>query len=123
MPPDPIELLGSRRMHDTLVEAQRQYDYVLIDSPPVMPVSDAVLLSTMADGVVLVINSQKTPQYIVKETQARLDNVQARILGVVLNKMNMQTSNYAFYYGQYVSYYPVLEDSEKKSFSNETKLT
>lgn len=123
VPPDPVELLGSQRMHAILVAAQKQYDYVLIDSPPVMPVSDAILLATMVDGVILVIDSQKTPRYIVKETQARLDNVQARILGVVLNKMDMQKSSFAFYYGDYVSYYPSIDNNEKSHVSDETKTS
>lgn len=117
IPPDPAELLGSRKMQEILTALQEQYDYILIDSPPVMPVSDAVLLATMMDGVILVINSQKTPRYIVKETRARLDYARAKILGVVLNKVHMQTSSYAYYYGDYVSYYPVPEDAEKKKQS------
>lgn len=120
VPPDPAELLGSRRMQEVLSELQQRYDYVVVDSPPVMPVSDALLLSTMVDGVILVINSQTTPRYIVKETQARLHYARARILGVVLNKVNMQTSSYAYYYGSYVSYYPSVTDGGKAKSPDES---
>jgi capsular exopolysaccharide synthesis family protein len=117
IPPDPAELLGSQKMRETLVLLQKQFDYILIDAPPVMPVSDALLLSTLVDGVILVVNSQKTPRYVVKETQTRLDYVQAKILGVVLNKIDMQTSTYAYYYGDYVSYYPTVEEKGKEKFT------
>jgi capsular exopolysaccharide synthesis family protein len=105
VPPNPAELVGSRKMHETLTLLQEHYDYILIDSPPVMPVSDAVLLSTMVDGVVLVVKGQETPKQLVKETCARLGLARAKILGVVLNGVNMRNGDYAYYYRHYSSYY------------------
>jgi capsular exopolysaccharide synthesis family protein len=105
VPPNPAELIGSRRMSELLTAFLHEYDCIVVDSPPVMPVSDAVLLSTLVDGVVLVVNGQKTPRHLVKETRSRLLYARAKILGVVLNRVDMQTSDYAYYYGHYSSYY------------------
>ena len=104
-PPNPGELVGSRKMQETLAFLRERYDYILIDSPPVMPVSDAVLLSTMVDGVVLVVDGQETPKQVVKEAHSRLIYARAKILGVVLNRVNMQSGDYAYYYRHYSSYY------------------
>jgi capsular exopolysaccharide synthesis family protein len=105
VPPNPAELIGSRKMHDTLKILQGDYDCVFIDSPPVMPVSDTLLLSTAVDGVVLVINGQGTPRQLVREAQSRLTYARAKILGVVLNRVNMQAGDYPYYYYHYASYY------------------
>lgn len=101
LPPNPAELVGSQRMRDVLTALQEQYDYVLIDSPPVMLASDAVLLSTMADGVVLVANAQQTPKQVVREAQTRLSQARAKLLGVVLNRLNTRHGAYAYYYRKY----------------------
>lgn len=105
LPPNPAELLGSRKMAETLGTLREWYDYILIDSPPVMPVSDAILLSTMVDGVVLVVGGQATPKDIVRETRARLGYARAKILGVVLNRVDVQSGDYSYYYHHYYSYY------------------
>jgi capsular exopolysaccharide synthesis family protein len=105
VPPNPAELVGSRKMQETLARLQESYDYILIDSPPVMPVSDAVLLSTMVDGVVMVVDSQETPKYVVKEACVRLGYAQAKILGMVLNRLDIHRGDYAYYYRHYYSYY------------------
>src|SRR5437773_2042904 len=104
-PPNPTELLGSKKMQETLAALQEHYDYILIDSPPVMVASDPMLLSTMVDGVVLVVSGQKTPRYVVRATRSRLSYAQAKILGVVLNHVNVQSGAYAYYYRHYHSYY------------------
>ena len=97
-PPNPSELLGSQRMREILSAAISSYDYVLIDSPPVLPVSDSVLLSILVDGVVLVASAQ-TSRTAVRDACARLIHVGARMLGVVLNHADpKQQRNYAPYY-------------------------
>jgi len=93
--PNPTELVGSKKMYDTLTSLREQYDYILIDAPPVRGMSDAVLLSTMVDGVVLVVNARRTMKQLVKEAQARLNYARANILGVVLNKVDGRTEAYA----------------------------
>lgn len=100
-PPSPAELLGSQKMADTLAALRECFDFILIDSPPVMPVNDAVLLSTMVDGVV-VIGGSKTPKQVIRQAYLRLRAVRAKILGVVLNRVNIRNGDYAYYY----SYYP-----------------
>jgi len=100
LPLNPAELVGSKKMRDTLAALQGQYDYILIDSPPVMPVSDAVLLAAMADGVVLVANAQQTPKQVVRATRTRLHYAHAKILGVVLNRLHIRHGDYAYYYHQ-----------------------
>jgi polysaccharide biosynthesis transport protein len=98
IPPNPPDLLGSNKMRETLAILQEHYDYILIDTPPVLPVSDAVLLSTMADGVVLVASAQGTPKQLVREACARLSYARAKILGTMLNRVDARDGNYASYY-------------------------
>ena len=88
-------------MQETVASLREQYDYILIDSPPVIQVSDALLLSTIVDGVVLVVSSQETPKYVVREARSRLSYARAKILGVTLNRVNLRRGDYAYYYGSY----------------------
>jgi len=101
VPRNPAELVGSKQMRAILASLQEQYDYILIDSPPVMLASDAMLLSTMVDGVVLVANAQRTPKQVVREARTRLTCARAKLLGVVLNKLNIRNREYAYYYRKY----------------------
>jgi capsular exopolysaccharide synthesis family protein len=101
LPLNPTELVGSKQMRCILAALQEQYDYVLIDSPPVMLASDAILLSTMVDGVVLVANAQRTPKQVVREARLRLSYARAKVLGVVLNQLDMRQREYAYYYRNY----------------------
>ena len=87
-------------MRESLALFQQNYDYIFIDSPPIMPVSDALLLSTLVDGVVLVARGQKTPRHIVREARTRLEYARAKILGVVLNGVNLKSGDYSYYYGR-----------------------
>src|SRR5439155_6072890 len=96
-PPDTAELLGSKKMQEILASLQAHYDYILIDSPPVKLLSDTMLLSTMVDGVVLVVNSQETSKYVVNEAHARLSYARAKILGVILNRVNLPSGDSALY--------------------------
>lgn len=104
-PPNPAELLSSRKMREMLQTLREEYDCIIIDSPPVMPVSDALLLVTRTDGVVLVVNGQTTPRDIVKEARNRLEHARAKILGIVLNRVDMRRSGYSYYYGYYSAYH------------------
>src|SRR4030095_12177889 len=84
-------------MQEALAALQEHYDYILIDSPPVKLLSDTMLLSTMVDGVVLVVSSQETPKYVVKEAHARLSYARAKILGVILNRVKLRSRDFVFY--------------------------
>src|SRR5262249_47238428 len=103
-PPNPAELLGSGKMQETLQVLLQDYDCIFIDSPPMLPVSDSAWLSTMVDGVVLVVDGRATPRKAVKQAQARLRYARAKILGVVLNRVDMQRGEHG-YYGYYGSPY------------------
>ena len=105
VPPNPAELLGSKRMRAAFSFFGHMYDYIVIDSPPLGLVRDALLLSPLVDGVVLVVNSQKTLPKIVQEAQQRLAHVHAKILGVVSNKMDMRSRDYVDYCRRYRAYY------------------
>ena len=100
VPPNATELLGSSKMHQVVTQLQEIYDYIVIDSPPVMPVSDAVLLSTIVDGVLLVTNASRTPKQQVKAARVRLEYARAKIFGTVLNKVKVHHSEYHYYYHQ-----------------------
>jgi capsular exopolysaccharide synthesis family protein len=108
LPPSPTELLGSKKMSETLAYLKQRYDYVFIDSPPVIPVSDAIVLSTIVDGLIFVVRGQMTPKPIVREALAQLGNQQSKILGLVLNRVNMKSGEYRNYYHYYNSgdYFP-----------------
>ena len=92
--PNPTELVGSQKMHETLAVLKERFDFLLIDSPPVTPVSDAVLLSRIVDGVIFVVRGQKTRKHLVKAAVTQLRNSQAKILGVVLNGVDIGREEY-----------------------------
>ena len=98
VPPNATELVGSPKMHQVVTQLQQIYDYIVIDSPPVMPVSDALLLATIADGVLLVTNASRTPKQQVRAARARLEYARAKIFGTVLNRIKIHHSEYQYYY-------------------------
>jgi polysaccharide biosynthesis transport protein len=106
LPPNPAELVGSKKMQETMTSLGEQYDYILIDSPPVMQVSDAVVLSTIVDGVVLVVSGQQTLRYVAREALSRLSYARAKVLGVTLNRVDPRSGDYAYYHRLYYAQYP-----------------
>jgi capsular exopolysaccharide synthesis family protein len=99
-PPNPTELLGSTKMREILAEAAASFQHVLIDSPAILPISDSVLLSSLADGVVVIANAQ-TARPLVREACSRLMYVRAKLLGVVLNDVHPQHQRYSQSYDPY----------------------
>ena len=99
--PNPAELIGSQKMQAALEQLKTRYDFILIDSPPVMPVSDAVVLSNMVDGVVFVVRGQDTPKKWVKSALSELRNERTKLLGVVLNRVDLRSADYEDYYQYY----------------------
>ena len=85
--------------------ASGRYDHVLIDSPPLINVSDALILSTLVDGVILVVQGGRTSRGIVRRARMELTNVGAKIFGVVLNNVDLRRDGYtdAYYYSRYYS--------------------
>jgi capsular exopolysaccharide synthesis family protein len=96
LPPNPTELLGSQRMREVLARLQKRFAYVLIDAPPLTPVSDSVVLSTLVDGVVLVVDQQRTARQTVRDARARLAYARAKVLGVVLNRSDAEEGVYPY---------------------------
>ena len=113
LPPNPAELLGSAKMREIVEALSRDYDCVVFDSPPVMPVTDAVLVAGIVDGVVIVVDSQRTAKQLIREVRTKLVNFNAKILGVVLNRVDTQRAGYAQYYSHYTNYYN--EDTTEKT--------
>jgi len=110
LPPQPSELLGSERMREFLAAVKEKYDFVLIDSPPVLPVTDAVVLSTLVDGVLLCVGAGLAVREDLASCVERLSMVDARVLGVVLNRLHHAGGRYRHkYYYRYGSSEPVTE--------------
>jgi len=99
--PNPAEMLGSKRMNQLLDKVAQDYDLVLIDSPPIMAVTDAQILSTLCDGVIMVLNYGKVKRDVAKKALEQLAHVNAKVLGVVINNKTYtgKDSGYYYYYG------------------------
>jgi polysaccharide biosynthesis transport protein len=100
-PPNPAELIDSRRFDALLEEAKSQFDLVIIDSPPVLMVTDPVILSTKTDGTILVLRSQKTTRPVLKRAVEILSHSPGRKLGFVINGMDTKSVEYYYSYGYY----------------------
>lgn len=100
IPPNPAELLSSRGMKEFFEEAKDAYDMIIFDTPPVLAVTDAQILSNQCDGTVLVISSGRTEIEAAAKTKELLEAANGKILGVVLNNKKMsKNNNYYYYYG------------------------
>ena len=104
VPPNPAELLGSDEMRKLLGTLGERFAHIIIDSPPVISFTDASILSTMADGVVLVVHGGKSSRAVVRRAKQQLLDVGAHLFGVVLNNVKLETQDY-YYSGYYSSYY------------------
>lgn len=91
--PNPAELLSSTSMRDLIAKLSDVYDFILVDSPPILPVADGLTLSRVVDSVVLVVRSRQTERELAQESRRRLLRVNARILGVVLNDLDVQADD------------------------------
>jgi capsular exopolysaccharide synthesis family protein len=100
-PPNPAELIDSRRFDALLEEAKSQFDLVLIDSPPILMVTDPVILSTKTDGTIIVLRSQKTTRPVLKRAVEVLSHSPGRKLGFVINGMDTKSVEYYYSYGYY----------------------
>jgi len=106
MPPNPAELLASRRMRDFVGTLSERFDVIVFDSPPVLAVSDACTLAALADGVLLIVGSGATPQANLRRTKEQILAVQGRIIGAVVNRFDASASGYSKrYYDTYDGYY------------------
>jgi len=119
-PPNPADLLSSPTMGQLLQELRKRFDHIVIDSPPCLAVTDATVLSSVVDGVILVVESGSTDRAALMRTYQLIQNAGAKILGVVLNKIDLRRDGYygSYYSGRYYynSYYG-FEDRGSKSAS------
>src|SRR6202030_2938455 len=103
-PPNPAELLASSNMKDLLIQLREQYDHIVIDTPPSLSVTDAVVLSPRADAVVLVIRSAQTTKVALRRSCDLLTQVNARVCGVLLNAVDLASPDYYYYYEYQAKY-------------------
>jgi tyrosine-protein kinase Etk/Wzc len=104
-PPNPAELLGSAQMRTLLENAAKDFDILIVDTPPLLAASDAAILGRIADGVVVVVRAGKTGRSALQTSIQQLVTVGARILGTVLNDPDAEVPKYARYYGYYYNNY------------------
>jgi polysaccharide biosynthesis transport protein len=114
-PPNPAELLASSNMRDLLADLREKYDHIVIDTPPSLSVTDAVVLSPRADAVVLVIRSGQTTKQALRRSRDILTQVNAKVVGVLLNAVDLSSPDYYYYYeyqSKYARYYRDEDSSE-----------
>ena len=109
LPPNPADLLMSRKMQEVLNELRNSFDFVLIDSPPAIAVSDAAVLSAFCDGVLFVFHGQKTTAQAARQAVERMDGVNATLLGVILNGVDIRNPDYVDYRSYYPTYYASMQ--------------
>lgn len=102
IPPNPSEILGSKAMKNFIEQCKEKYDIILIDSPPVAVVTDAAVLSKITDGTLFVVAAGQTTMDIAMKAKDMLDKVQAKVIGVLVNKVNIERKKYQYYYSYYL---------------------
>lgn len=108
IPPNPVELLCSPRYAELIAELKRRYDWVVIDAPPVMPVTDAAVVANASSGVIFVVGAEMTPRQTAATAVEQLRSANARFIGAVLNRVNIQRHSYyysPYYRKEYGKYY------------------
>ncbi|MBJ6361981.1 CpsD/CapB family tyrosine-protein kinase [Paenibacillus sp. MAHUQ-46] len=103
IPPNPAEMMASRRMSVLLNELRQNYDIILIDTPPLLAVTDPQIIASKSDGVIIVVDYGSVKKDAAMKAKANLENVNARILGVVMNNVKRKSGEsgyYYYYYGQ-----------------------
>ncbi len=114
IPPNPAELISSERMRVMLRMLSSRYDHIIIDSPPLITVTDPVILSTMVDGSMLVVQSGRSTKEMIRRARQELAGVNARIFGVILNNVDIKRDGYdEYYYHRYYSNYTNSNNSSK----------
>ena len=115
-PPNPAELLGSARFRELLKALGQHFDWVVVDSPPVMAVTDSSVIGHLATGVIFVIGSEQVPRGTVRAALEQLQAAKCTVLGGVLNRVNLRKNPYyyAHYYKHdYAGYYSAESDAAK----------
>lgn len=117
VPPSPADLLSSQRMRDAILELRRRFKFIVIDSPPVLAATDAVILSALTDGVLLVVRSGTTPKEAFTRSRDLLSAVKSRLLGIVLNGVDSTAPDYYYSYRYYPYAYGYGYDEESSTDS------
>jgi capsular exopolysaccharide synthesis family protein len=112
IPPNPTELLGSNLFKTTMHFLGEKFNHIVFDSPPVLGFADSIILSASVDGILLVVSGGKTPRETLQRAKDALCQVNAKILGVVINQVDIGRSDYGYYYYRYQYYYG--KDGKKK---------
>jgi capsular exopolysaccharide synthesis family protein len=112
VPPNSAELLGSEEMRRLITLLSDNFTHIIIDSPPAISFTDASILSTMVDGVMLVVHGGRSSRAVVRRAKQQLLDVGAHIYGIVLNNVKLESSNYYYYSGYYSSYYANEDDDQ-----------
>ena len=99
IPPNPSELLGSKMMEDLILQLSQDYDLILFDTPPVLAVTDAQVLGSRCDGVILVLRSHQTEKKELVKAKELLDKTKINLIGAVINDVNSKDIGYYYYYG------------------------
>ncbi|MCZ7626901.1 MAG: hypothetical protein C3F12_09660 [Candidatus Methylomirabilota bacterium] len=105
IPVNPAELLASPRMRETIDLLSQRFDYIVVDSPPIFSVADALILSTVVKGVILVVHGGRTPRDMIQRSFKNLIELNAPVLGAVLNNIDIRGNGYPYYYRYHYSHY------------------
>lgn len=119
IPPNPSELLGGKRMQELLDHLTPMFDKIIVDTPPVTAVTDATLIASKVEGVIMVVRAFSTSRDVVRTGLDALRKINAKILGVVLNGVKLEKEGY--YYYQYYYYYYASDDTGRRSRKRKTK--
>jgi len=120
IPPNPSELLSSKLFKTTIQFLGEKFDHIILDSPPILGFADSIILSTFVDGIILVVQGGKTPRETLHRAKDALHQVNAKILGVVINRVDIGRSDYGYYYYRYHYYYG--KDRKKKELPFESSV-
>ena len=112
--PNPAELLSSQKISKTFDQLGQNFDLILVDTPPLLMVTDAAALATGMDGVILVVKPGVTKLTAIQQGLEQLRAVGARVLGVVLNEVNQGSRKYGYYYNRYSKYSHYYERDDSK---------
>lgn len=104
LPPNPAELLMSKKFHELLEELGRRYDRIILDSPPLGPVTDAVVLAKHTDGAVIVVRAGKTLRDEIKRATRQIRAIDGTVIGVIVNRLDAHDRRYGYYHYQYYGY-------------------
>lgn len=123
LPQDAAGILNSRRMSELIQDVKQRFDLVLLDSPPILGVSDASVLVNEVDLTILVVQHRKLPKYMLLRVKKSVENVGGRLIGVVLNNVNLASDSQYQYYTSYYSYYSASESQVRSPMRSKASTT